>query len=177
MFHTPNAELTKKQAELMGLPIIVGRTKGVKEKELEDLKIIVKEAKIKFGADTLVTGATASNYQRVRIEKICKELGLKHIAPLWEKDPEHLLRKMVNTMKIMIVGVAGLPKEWLGEILTDELIEKLKDEHMKNGIHLLGEGGEYESLVLNCPLFSRELKVRGKPHWDGMAGWYEVEVV
>ena len=36
MFHTPNIEKTKKQADVMGLPLIIQKTKGEKEKELED---------------------------------------------------------------------------------------------------------------------------------------------
>ena len=75
--------------------------------------------------------------------------------------------------KIMIVGVAGLPKEWLGRIITEKTIKELKQIE---GIHILGEGGEYESLVLDCPLFKSALKVKGKKHWDGMAGWYEVKI-
>ena len=37
--------------------------------------------------DCVVTGAIASEYQNSRIERICSELGLRSIAPLWRREP------------------------------------------------------------------------------------------
>ena len=86
MFHTPSIEKTKNQAGVMDLPLLIGKTKGVKEEELEDLKNIIAEAKEKYGIEGITTGALHSDYQATRIQKICDNLKIKCINPLWHKD-------------------------------------------------------------------------------------------
>src|SRR3989304_4478691 len=76
MFHTPNIKLTELQAEAMGLPIVVQKTRGEKEKELEDLRKAIKQARQKYKIRGVVTGAIASTYQATRVQKICDELDL-----------------------------------------------------------------------------------------------------
>lgn len=159
MFHIPNIELTKLQAESIGLPIIFAESSGIKEKELEDIKKALKGAIIKYQIQGVVSGALASNYQRERIDKICKELNLKSIAPLWHIDPEKYLKDLIkNNFEIIITGIAadGLTREFLGMKIDNEFLEKVK----KLKIHIGGEGGEYESLVLNCPLFQKKIKIK-----------------
>ncbi|MEA3255567.1 MAG: diphthine--ammonia ligase, partial [Candidatus Altiarchaeota archaeon] len=70
MFHHPNIELTGLQAELMEIPLITEETEGVKEEELKDLKRLI--SRVKDDVDGVLTGAIASNYQRERIDKICR---------------------------------------------------------------------------------------------------------
>lgn len=159
MFHIPNAELVENQAESIGLPLISMETKGKKEEELEDLKEVVKLAIDKYKIEGLVTGALASNYQKKRVDKICEEFKIKHIAPLWEKDPkEYMQELLMNKFKVVIVGVAadGLDESWLGKEIDAKLLGDLE----KLNIHIAGEGGEYESFVLNCPLFKKELVIK-----------------
>jgi asparagine synthase (glutamine-hydrolysing) len=76
MFHTPNIHMVELQAEAIGLPLLQKTTEGEKEKELEDLKTVIKEAKEKFKLDGIVTGAIESRYQADRIKKICDELEI-----------------------------------------------------------------------------------------------------
>ena len=85
MFHFPNVDMTRLQAESAGIPIKVARTAGVKEDELLDLKNLISS--VSGDVDGLTTGALASNYQKERIDSICKELGIESIAPLWHMDP------------------------------------------------------------------------------------------
>jgi predicted ATP pyrophosphatase (TIGR00289 family) len=73
MFHTPNIEITKLQAESIGLPLIQRITEGKKEEELEDLRKAVVEAKENYRIDGIVTGAVESVYQSKRIQKICDD--------------------------------------------------------------------------------------------------------
>ena len=44
----------------------------------------------------------------------------------------------------------------IGTKLGHNFINKIK----KLKIHLGGEGGEYESLVLDCPLFNKKIKIK-----------------
>ncbi len=67
MFHTVNIDLTRLQAQAWGIPYIEAETKGVKEKELDDLQ----ETLAKLDIDGVITGAIASKYQGDRIDRLC----------------------------------------------------------------------------------------------------------
>lgn len=162
MFHIPNIELVKSQAKAMNLPIIFEKTEGKKEKELKDLENSVKKAKSKYKIEGLVSGALASNYQKERIEKICKKLNLSSITPLWHINEEKYMHALIKDgFKVIITAIAadGLDKSFLGRIIDKKIIEKLKKINKKTGIHLAFEGGEAETLVLDCPLFNKKIKV------------------
>lgn len=162
MFHTPSIEKTKKQAEVIDLPLIIEKTKGVKEEELEDLERVIKKVKDEYSVEGIITGAIASVYQASRIQKICDKLNLKCFNPLWNKNEEEYLKELIeNNFKIILVGVFAYPfdKSWLLREIDSKFIEELGVLHEKYKIHVAGEGGEFESFVLNCPLYSRELKV------------------
>ena len=162
MFHTPNINLVEKQASVMNIPIMISKTKGIKEEELKDLKKAIKNAKEKYKIEGIVTGALHSVYQASRIQKICDNLKLKCINPLWHKDEIEYLNELIKAkFEIMIVGVAAYPlnASWLGRKIDKKFIEDVKLLKSKYKIHPAGEGGEFESLVLNCPLFKRKLKL------------------
>jgi ABC transporter with metal-binding/Fe-S-binding domain ATP-binding protein len=161
MFHYPMIEKTIEQAEAIGIKHIIVRTKGEKEKELEDLK----NALSRLDVDGVVSGAIASNYQKSRIDRIAKELGIASLAPLWHKDEERLLKEQIDSgFEIIITHVAaqGLDKSWIGRKIDRKALEELKKIREKYQINLSGEGGEFETLVLDCPLFSHPIKAPRK---------------
>ena len=152
MFHVPNIHLTPLLAEAMGICFVKQDTSGEKENELEDLK----GALATLDVDGVLTGAISSDYQNVRIDKICFELGLVCYSQLWRRNQKHVLEDMINAgFKIMIVGVYadGLGKDWLGRILDADALEELEVISTKFGINISGEGGEFETLVVGGPNF------------------------
>src|SRR3989344_2858356 len=160
MFQTAGTELVEMQAEAMNLPIIIQKTKGEKESELQDLEKEFVEAKKKYQIEGIVSGALFSTYQRDRIEKICDKLGLKIFSPLWHKPQDkHLQDLLAHNFEIVLTAVAaeGLDKSWLGRTITQKDIEKLQKLHAKLGLNVAGEGGEFESLVLDSPLFTKKI--------------------
>ncbi len=160
MFQSAGVEMTELQAKAMELPLVVGETKGEKEKELSDLEKTIRVAKEKYKLDGIVSGALFSTYQRDRIEKICDKLGLKIFAPLWHKAQEEEMRELLQRGFVFVlsaVAAEGLDKSWLNKVITEKDIEKLKELQRKVGINLSGEGGETESIVLDCPLFKKKL--------------------
>ena len=160
MFHTPAIELTELQAEAMELPILFFSTKGEKEKELVDLENAIVESRKKFEFEGLITGALFSEYQSSRIQAIADKLGLKVISPLWHKKQEVLMEELMeNNFEFILVGVAGegMNKSWLNKIIDENDLIKLKELNKKIGFNCAGEGGETESLVINCPLFKKKL--------------------
>lgn len=162
MFHTPAAELTTLQAEAMGIPIIVRQTNGEKEKELEDLHAALSDAKKKYRLRAVAVGALLSDYQHERVNRICHSLGLKCFAPLWHKSQEKLLREIISLgFDVRLVGIAshGLDEGFLGKKVDEKVLEQFIALHKKYGFHIGGEGGEYESLVLDGPIFKKRLEL------------------
>lgn len=177
MFHHPNIGLTRMQAESMGTPIITKDTAGEKEKELLDLERSLLG--IRDDIDSVVSGAVASEYQRSRISGICSKLGLESVTPLWHKDPLELWKLCLdNGFKVMITAVAceGLNKTWLGRVIDEKGLAELKRLSEKHRFHLSGEGGEFETLVLDCPLFKKRIQViKAKAEWSVDSGTYVIE--
>lgn len=162
MFHTPSISQVKKQAESMNIPIIIEKTKGIKETELNDLEKAIRKAKLIYGIEGIVTGAIESVYQSSRIQIICDKLELDCFNPLWQSNQIEILENLIkNNFKVMITGVFAFPldKKWLGKIIDSNLINEIKKINKTISINPAGEGGEYETFVLNCPLFNNELKI------------------
>jgi asparagine synthase (glutamine-hydrolysing) len=162
MFHKPIKKITKVQSEALGIPVLFGRTKGIKEKELRDLEKLILKAKEKYELDGIITGALYSNYQRERIENINKKHGLSTHSPLWHMSQEQELHTLLKQKFVFImtsIAALGLNKDWLGKKITIEDVHKLKSLEKLYGINMAGEGGEYETLVLDCPLFKHKLVI------------------
>jgi len=158
MFHIPNIDLVKLQAEAMQLPLVFLETEGIKEEELNDLKDAIEIAKEKYKIRGLVSGAIASNYQKERIEATCLDLDLKSITPLWNIIPFVYARELLRDFHIIITGIAaeGLDESELGKRFNLSFLDKIK----KLEVHKFGEGGEFETFVLNCPLFKKEIEIQ-----------------
>jgi len=163
MFHTPNIHLTSLQAQAMNLPLIIQETTGEKELELQDLEQALKNTKEQYHLNGIITGAVFSTYQRDRIEKISDKLGLKIFSPLWHKSQEQEMRELLqHNFKIILTSIAaeGLDKTWLNKLLTDSDLKRLQVLQQKYQLNINGEGGEYESFVLDCPLFRQEIIIK-----------------
>ncbi|HJX50534.1 MAG TPA: diphthine--ammonia ligase [Candidatus Nanoarchaeia archaeon] len=180
MFHTPSISKTSKQAKAMNIPLLIHKTKGEKEKELKDLQDAIKIAKDKYKIEAIVTGALHSVYQASRIQKICDTLGLQCINPLWHKDEVAYLQELIDDrFKVMIIGVFAYPldKSWLGRIIDTKFIDDVKKLKEKYKIHVAGEGGEFETFVLDCPLFNKPLNLINKIISGEKNSWkMEIEV-
>jgi diphthine-ammonia ligase len=178
MFHYPNIRWTRLQAEAMRLPQVTLETDGVKEEELADLRRAVEVAKRDYSIEGVYTGALASVYQKSRVERICDELDVKAVSPLWHIDPiTHLTNLVANRFDVIMTGVAalGLDESWLGRALDRAAIGDLARLHTKYGVNPGLEGGEGETFVLDCPLFDRRIEViSSKKHWKGDAGYLEI---
>lgn len=137
---------------------------AVKDDEVEDLYLAVKDALeiTKGSADAICSGAILSNYQRLRVENVAERLGLISFAPLWRRNQGMLLEEMITSgIDAILIKTATyglIPREHLGRSIR-ELKEGVLDQLL--GGNSCGEGGEYESLVLDCPLFKKKkIKVK-----------------
>ncbi|MEM0448351.1 MAG: diphthine--ammonia ligase [Methanomassiliicoccales archaeon] len=158
VFHTPNLHLLPLMAEAMGKSMVTVHSDGSEEGDLEALARALSLIKV----DGVVTGAVASDYQWDRINGVCHKLGLRTFSPLWRKDQGLLMREIIGSgVRAMVVAVMaeGLGKEWLGRILDEKALEDLGSLKRSKGVSPSGEGGEYESLVLDSPLHIHPLVV------------------
>ncbi|KAL5770554.1 hypothetical protein ACOSP7_014708 [Xanthoceras sorbifolium] len=168
MYQTVGHQIVVSYAECMGLPLFRRRIQGSTRHqklsyrmtpgdEVEDMFILLNEVKRQMPSVTAVSsGAIASDYQRLRVESVCSRLGLVSLGYLWKQDQSLLLQEMItNDIKAITVKVAAMgldPGKHLGKEIAflESYLHKLKELY---GINVCGEGGEYETLTLDCPLF------------------------
>jgi len=162
MFHTPNIELVRVQAQAIGLPLVVGLTKGEKEEELDDLRRAIQKARREHNIEGIVTGAIASVYQASRIQKICSELELWCFNPLWQANQiEHMENIVKAGFDVVITGVFAQPlSHLLGKKINKAVIEELARLEKKHKINPAGEGGEMETFVLSGPIFKKKIIIK-----------------
>ncbi|KAF8773606.1 diphthine--ammonia ligase-like [Argiope bruennichi] len=133
--------------------------------EVEDLYKLLKKVKDSVEVQGVSVGAIFSDYQRLRVENVCERLGLQVLAYLWHRDQDELLQEMIdNKIHAIIIKVAALgldPKIHLGMTL-EEIQPHMRAMHQKFGLNICGEGGEFETFTLNCPLFKKKLIVLEK---------------
>ncbi|XP_030787254.1 diphthine--ammonia ligase isoform X1 [Rhinopithecus roxellana] len=173
MYQTVGHHAIDLYAEAMALPLyrrtIRGRSLDTRQvytkcegDEVEDLYELLKLVKEKEEVEGISVGAILSDYQRIRVENVCKRLNLQPLAYLWQRNQEDLLREMISSnIQAMIIKVAALgldPDKHLGKTL-DQMEPYLIELSKKYGVHVCGEGGEYETFTLDCPLFKKKIIV------------------
>jgi len=162
MYHTVNIERVPDIAHAMGLKLYELETEGVKEEEVGDLMVMLGALKELEGIEGVVSGALASEYQKTRIERVCYELNLASIAPMWHVSPETYMHLLIDAgFDARIVGVFadGLDNTWIGRKIDEVTLQKLKELHEKFGIHVGFEGGEAETTVVYGPGFREKVSL------------------
>ena len=191
MYHVPATELAELAAESIGIPLVDVRpeefgpaggddeTTGERgDRELEPLEDALVELADETGPiDGLTAGAVESSYQTDRIRGMCDRLGAELFAPLWQADPRELIDAMLDAgFEITVVRVAarGLDESWLGRTLDAAAVRELEELNDEYGVHLLGEGGEFETIVTDGPHMDRPIGLGGTPEFDGVRGTFRV---
>jgi len=179
LLHHPNMTWTSLQSESMKIPQITIESKSDETStELELIEKILVRAQNEYNVEGIVHGGIKSNFQKNNFENLCKKLNLKSFAPLWESEPKQYLDDLISSNFVFIitsVSSGGLDDSWLGKkIGIDEIIE-LQNLSEKFGFNLNFEGGEAETFVLNCPLFSHPIEIlKEEKSWDGYRGRFEI---
>jgi len=179
LLHHPNMKWTKLQSESMNIPqLTIASTSDETDDELILIENLLQNAKEQFQIEGLVHGGIQSKFQKDKFENICSKLNLKVIAPLWNTDPEHYMNELVDSQFDFImttVSSDGLDDFWLGKTISKSDIVSLKHLSEKFGFNLNFEGGEAETFVTNCPLFTNSIKINQfEKKWDGYRGRFEI---
>ena len=179
LLHYPNLRWTKLQSESMNIPqlTIISNSNETND-ELIVMEKLLQNAKEQFQIDGLVHGGIKSKFQKEKFETLCLKLNLVSIAPLWETNPKEYMNQLLDSnFHFMMVTVSsdGLDEQWLGKLITKSDIEVLNNLSDKFGFNLNFEGGESETFVINCPLFSNPIKINEfTKNWDGYRGRFEI---
>jgi ABC transporter with metal-binding/Fe-S-binding domain ATP-binding protein len=179
LLHHPNLQWTKLQSTSMNIPQLTAYSiSDETTDELSTLESLLENAKKQFHIKGLVHGGIKSKFQKEKFETLCSKLDLIAIAPLWNAESEQYMYDLINSnfLFIMItVSSDGLNENWLGKSLLKSDINILKKLSDKFEFNLNFEGGEAETFVINCPLFSNPIKInQGKKIWDGYRGRFEI---
>jgi len=168
-FQTVGHNVVAAYASCCGLPLYRRRFHGqakqtgmayseTKGDEVEDLYLLLKAVKERMPeVQAVSSGAIASDYQRLRVEEVCSRLGLFSLAYMWHQPQAKLLRQMcsagIHAVLIKVAAIGLDPSKHLGKSLA-EMEAHLHSLQRKYDVNVCGEGGEYETLTLDCPLFT-----------------------
>jgi diphthine-ammonia ligase len=159
MFHTPNLGVCRGVAECLGLPLLEAPVRTGAQEEVQDLEAAVAAAHRSLRLDGVVSGALASEYQRTRIEAVGEHLGLATFTPLWHKEPRAYVEAAAAHWDVRFARTSaeGVPNAWVGQRLMMQHVQHMAEHPAQP--HVAGEGGEYETLVLDAPFYRRRLVV------------------
>ncbi len=179
LLHHPNISMTELQAKSMNIPqILVESISDDTEQELQLLKQGFLQAKRKYSIDGIVHGGILSEFQKTKFEDMAKDLGLDVIAPVWKKDQKQYMNELLDCgFEFIMISVStdGLDESWLGKKITKQNLDDLIQKSEKHKFNLSFEGGEAETFVVNCPLFSDPIEItNSKKSWDGYRGRFEI---
>ncbi|MFY4813368.1 diphthine--ammonia ligase [Haloarcula sp. AONF1] len=191
MYHVPATRLARLAAESIGISLVevepddfeaddVPDSGEQGDAELEPLEEALREldGELDGGITGVTAGAVESEYQTTRIESMADRLEANVFAPLWQENPRDLADAMLDAgFEIQIIRVAayGLDESWLGRTLDADALDELEALNDEYGVHILGEGGEFETLVTDGPHMDRRIELEYETEWDGSRGTLQIE--
>lgn len=154
-FHGTDPRLIQLQAESIGVSLCQKETaKGSYERHFKEaVRTLIPE-----GIEGMVFGDIYLEENRQWPERVCAELGIDAVEPLWDRDPQGLLSEFIDIgFRAVIVGARAdlIDAEWIGRRVDRDFIEYLKNR----GICPCGEKGEYHTLVIDGPIFASPIEI------------------
>jgi len=179
LFHYPNSWVTSYLGEAMRIPSLgFAAPSGTKEDESNSLEQAITAMKTLHEIHGVVHGGIFSTFQGEIIQKICRKHNLAVLAPLWHIEQSEYMDLLLEKnfrIKIVSVSAMGLDEGWLGISLGQESLNRLKRLSQKYHFSVCFEGGEGETLVVDCPIFYKKLHIKkANIHWDGQRGMFEI---
>jgi ABC transporter with metal-binding/Fe-S-binding domain ATP-binding protein len=189
MYHVPATRLARLAAESIGIELLEVEPDDFEadtavdsgeqgDAELEPLEAALRELDEEVGVSGVTAGAVESEYQTSRIEAMAERLEANLFAPLWQENPRDLADAMLDAgfeIRIIRVAAYGLDESWLGRRLDADALDELEELNEEYGVHILGEGGEFETLVTDGPHMDRPIELDYGTEWDGTRGTIVVE--
>ncbi|HEU5119951.1 MAG TPA: diphthine--ammonia ligase [Candidatus Nitrosocosmicus sp.] len=182
LFHYPSTKLIKKISKVLDVPLIeVQCSSPDKESESNQLQRAIYNDSSSYPIEGISHGCISSKFQLRIINDICRESNLSMLSPVWQIETDFYFNQLFDQkFEIMITRVAasGLEKSWLGKTIDRLNYLKLRELSEKYGFNLTFEGGEAETLVLDCPMYKKKVVVKDSTiTWDGVRGIFEISEV
>jgi len=160
MSHGLDSKLILAQSEAMGIPLV--QREVAWETYEQGFKMVIRELK-----SSDVAGAVFGDISDIAghegwIDRVCSELGIKPIKPLWGSDPKQLLSNFVKQgFKALVVAAKAdlFGEEWLGRKVDEAFIKGILKLKKKVNVDLCGELGEYHTFVYDGPLFKKSIEI------------------
>lgn len=182
LFHFPNITVTSYLAHALQIPCSQFESADpALEMEKKVLKSALDYAISNYLIEGIVHGGISSVFQKNAFEEVCNQEKLTVFSPIWGVDPTEYMNELLDSnFEIMITGVAcqGLDSKWLGRVLDPNALRELREISSKYGVNLNFEGGEAETLVTDCPIYKKIMKIKqGCVVWSGDRGIFEIREV
>ncbi|MDA7941645.1 MAG: diphthine--ammonia ligase [Nitrosopumilus sp.] len=178
LLHRPNISWTSLQAESMGIRRLAAPAPDDPAGGEAALRSLLERAASEFGITGAVHGGLRSRYQRDRFAAACAAAGLEALAPLWGMGGAPYVRSLLSAgfrFVVSSVSAGGLDGSWLGREVTRGALGRLEALAASHGFSVDFEGGEAETFVTSCPMFSREVRITGsRISWDSYRGELEI---
>jgi uncharacterized protein (TIGR00290 family) len=156
-FHGIEGKLINLQAEAVGIPLVQKEvTADIQEYEKE-FKAAVEELKAK-GMSQMVFGDIYLDEHKDWVERVCADLKIQAIEPLWNRPPESVVEEFIALgFKAVVVSAKAdiFGKDFVGQTIDQRLLKELK----KKNICPCGENGEFHSFVVNGPMFKKRIEI------------------
>jgi len=191
MYHVPATELASLAAESIGIELVEVEPGNFEaaaavdageqgDAELEPLEAALEQldGELSGGLAGVTVGAVESEFQHSRVGEMADRLGIQTFAPLWQRNPRDVAAEMLAAgfeVTIVQVAAAGLDESWLGRTLDADAIADLDELHDRYGVHLLGEGGEFETFVTDGPHMDQRIELDYETEYDGSRGTLAIE--
>lgn len=156
-FKAHNLSFIKQQIDAIGLPHLLLTVIPPLQESYENA---IAQLKQKYNIHTLVTGDIDeieghSNW----IATCSQKSGMNVFTPLWKKDRETILQELLHYNFKIIFSLVKKPfftSDWAGKSLDQYTITRLKQ---KLNIDICGENGEYHTMVLHAPFYTKEIQL------------------
>jgi len=154
-FHGTEAKLIQLQARAIGIPLLQKETtkNGYEQEFKEAVRSLIGN-----GMKGMVFGDIYLEENKSWVERVCSELGIEMVEPLWGKSPEEILSDFIDAgFEAVIVSAQSkfIGEEWIGHRVDRDFMRYLKDRN----IDICGENGEYHTLVINGPMFKSSIEI------------------
>jgi asparagine synthase (glutamine-hydrolysing) len=155
LYQTPNIGLTLMQSQVINIQLVSKEAKSD-----EDLKVLLNG----LNCEGVVCGLVENKKERRIIKKVCKELNLKLLTPLWGLKKGEMLEEVVkNRLEAIITAINDSDESLLGKIMDEKVIAELKSKNCD----ILSENGKFEAIVLDCHAFQRSIKItKDNKEWN-----------
>ena len=154
-FHGTEARLIQLQSQAIGIPLLQKET--TRDGYEQEFKQAVRSL-LPSGIKGMVFGDIYLQEHKDWVERVCADLGIEAVEPLWNKSTEEILTNFIDDgFEAVIVSAQAklIDADWIGRRADRSFMEHLKAKN----IDLCGENGEYHTLVVNGPLFKRGIEI------------------